>query len=296
MSPEGLRREIKFCRELLKPGMRFGVDLALPQVGGNARKTNKDYTKGKLAELIDVIIEEKAALFISAVGVPPRWVVDKLHSAGIPVMNMIGAPHHAEKALEQSVDIICAQGTEAGGHTGVVATVPLVPQCVDICRGRKNFFGMDVPVVAAGGIFDGRGLAASLLLGASGVWVGTRFVATPEAATSPLHRRNILNARSVDTLQTIVYSGRPCRVVRNDYLDKWEKQPEKIRELTSQGVVPFQKDLKAGNAPQYAWIAHTMGQAAGGIQEIIPAGEVVEAFVSEARRILETGPHLFAKL
>jgi NAD(P)H-dependent flavin oxidoreductase YrpB (nitropropane dioxygenase family) len=108
----------------------FGVDLLLPQVGGSARKTNYDYTRGQLDELIDVIIQSGTKLFVSAVGVPPKHVVDRLHKANIPVMSippiihlctnedMVGHPKHAQKALEAGVDIICAQGGEGGGHTG----------------------------------------------------------------------------------------------------------------------------------------------------------------------------------
>mmetsp|Transcript_129810 Transcript_129810/g.277066 ORF Transcript_129810/g.277066 Transcript_129810/m.277066 type:complete len:347 (-) Transcript_129810:11-1051(-) len=296
MSPSALRKEIEFCRALLKPGMNFGVDLLLPQVGGNARKTNKDYTGGNLPELIDILIEEKVGLFVAAVGVPPKWAVDKLHAAGIPVMNMVGAPHHVPKALAQGVDIICAQGTEAGGHTGVVATLPLVPQCVDLCKGHINHFGMEVPVVAAGGLFDGRGLAASLAMGAAGVWVGTRFIATPEAATSPVHRKNVVESKSVDTLQTIVYSGRPCRVIKNDFAESWEKEPEKIKELTSKGIVPFEKGLKEGTAKPHFWGNNIMGQAVGGITEIMPAASVVDMFVSQAVESLQRMPQLVAKL
>lgn len=101
----------------------FGVDLALPQIGGNARKTNKDYTHGHLDELIDIIIEFKPVLFISAVGVPPKYIVDKLHKANILVMNMCGHPKHVRKALAVGVDLICAQGGEAGGHTGMALPV-----------------------------------------------------------------------------------------------------------------------------------------------------------------------------
>merc|ERR1712178_49215 len=108
----------------------------------------------------DIIIEEKAALFICAVGVPPKWAVDKLHAANIPVMNMIGAVKHVAKALEAGVDIICAQGGEGGGHTGDCATSILLPKVVDACRGRISpSTGENVMVVGAGGIFDGRGLA-----------------------------------------------------------------------------------------------------------------------------------------
>jgi len=235
-------------------------------------------------------------LFVAAVGVPPKWAVDKLHSAGIPVMNMVGAPHHVAKALAQGVDIICAQGTEAGGHTGVVATMPLVPQCVDLCKGKKNFFGTEIPVVAAGGLFDGRHLAASLAMGATGVWVGTRFIATPEAATSEVHRKNVVKSNSVDTLQTIVYSGRPCRVIKNEYANKWEETPHKIKELTEQGIVPFERDLKDGKAPVYAWGNNIMGQAVGGIKEIMPAGDVVKMFVSQAVDVLQKSPAMLSKL
>mmetsp|Transcript_1277 Transcript_1277/g.4218 ORF Transcript_1277/g.4218 Transcript_1277/m.4218 type:complete len:346 (-) Transcript_1277:45-1082(-) len=296
MTVKTMRQEIKFCKDQLQPGKKFGVDLLLPQVGGEARKTNHDYTHGHLDKLLDVIIEEKVGLFVAAVGVPPKWAVDKLHSAGIPVMNMVGAPHHVPKALAQGVDIICAQGTEAGGHTGVVATMPLVPQCVDLCRGKKNYFGIEVPVVAAGGLFDGRHLAAALAMGATGIWVGTRFIATPEAATSEVHRKNVLQSKSVDTLQTIIYSGRPCRVIKNDYANKWEQTPEKIKELTDKGIVPFQVDVKEGKAPVYAWGNHIMGQAVGGINEVMPAADIVKMFVDQAVDVLQRSPTLLAKL
>merc|ERR1712039_461348 len=186
-----------------------GVDLLLPQVGGGARKTNKDYTGGTLPELIDIIIEEKAALFICAVGVPPKWAVDKLHSAKIPVMNMIGAVKHVSKALDSGVDIICAQGGEGGGHTGDIPTSILLPKVVDAVRGKKSpLTGKQVIVVGAGGIFDGRGLAASLAMGCSGVWVGTRFIASEEAGAGPYHKKSVVAAEFNDTLRTIIYTGR----------------------------------------------------------------------------------------
>merc|ERR1719192_1131334 len=113
-----------------------------------------------------------AKLFVSAVGVPPKYVVEKLHANGIPVMNMMGSPNHVAKALDAGVDIICAQGGEGGGHTGDVATSILIPTVVDLCRGKKSpLTGEPIIVVAAGGIFDGRGLAMALSYGACGIWV-----------------------------------------------------------------------------------------------------------------------------
>lgn len=297
-NPEGLRKEIRLLKAELKPGItKWGVDMLLPQVGGSARKTNHDYYRGNLPGLIDVLCEEGCGLFVCAVGVPPKWVVDKLHGAGIPVMNMIGAPHHALKALEVGVDMICAQGTEAGGHTGVVATLPLVPQVVDAVRGRTNFFGQQVPVVAAGGIFDGRGLAAALALGAAGVWIGTRFLATPECLTSPVHRRRVLEAKSTDVYQTILFTGRPCRGTWNkeEYTREWEATG-KIDEMCSQGIVPFAKDLKEGNAKYGYFNNNIMGQAVGGIQEIKPAADVVQEIMTDAIQIMERGPTFVARL
>merc|ERR1711920_989781 len=137
MTPKMLQIEIDEVKKLLKDkDAPFGVDLALPQIGGSARKTNHDYTHGKLGELTDIIIKEKAAIFVCAVGVLPKFMVDKLHAAGIPIMNMVGHPNHVLKALDAGVDKICAQGGEGGGHTGEVATSILLPMCVDQCRGR----------------------------------------------------------------------------------------------------------------------------------------------------------------
>merc|ERR1719379_3253408 len=209
--------------ELKDKNAPFGVDLLLPQVGGNARKTNKDYTEGKLPELIDIIIKNGAKLFVSAVGVPPKYAVDKLHAAGIPVMNMIGSPNHVEKALSAGVDIICAQGGEGGGHTGEVATSILIPMCVDLCRGKMSpLTGKPVSVVAAGGIYDGRGLAMALALGADAVWVGTRFVASEESGAPKRHKEGVVKAGVHDTHRCEIYTGRPMRVIKNAYTMNWE--------------------------------------------------------------------------
>lgn len=290
MTPTFLRKEIALVKSLLHPGMPFGVDLALPQVGGSARKTNKDYTKGQLPELIDVIIEEKASLFVSAVGIPPSWVIEKLHEAGIPIMNMCGLPYHAQKALDAGIDIICAQGTEAGGHTGDVSTMVLVPQCVDIVRNRVNYFGKEVLVVAAGGIYDGKGLAASLALGASGVWVGTRFIASDEASCSKDYKEMVVNLDSNKTIKTLVVSGRPLRLAASKYIEEWEDKPGEIKELVKNGIVPLEKDLKDGKFEGKHFFSQIrlVGQACGGVKSIKSAKDIVEDMVSEASQILES--------
>jgi len=160
--------------------------------------------------LIDVVIESKAALFVSAVGVPPREAVDRLHKGGVMYMNMVGHPKHVQKCLDLDVDIICAQGGEAGGHTGDVPVSILIPACAKLLKGKTSkFTGRDVLLVAAGGVSGGESLASALMLGASGVWVGTRFLVAHEAGISKRHQEAILAASVDDTIRSIIFSVRP---------------------------------------------------------------------------------------
>lgn len=272
-----------------RPDLPFGVDLALPQLGGNARKTNHDYTGGKLDELIDITIESGARLFVSAVGVPPKAIIDRLHGAGILVMNMVGHPKHAAKALDLGVDMVCAQGGEGGGHTGDVANSILVPAVADVAaRYRPAALGGDRPalVVAAGGISDGRGLASSLMQGAAAVWVGTRFVASDEAGCSNEHKEAVVGCGFSDTERTLVISGRPLRMRSNEYIRKWHEKPDRIKELCDSGVVPLEYDIEEGNDVD---LPHLMGQVAGAIQKVQPAGEIVREMVADAEKMLRLG-------
>jgi NAD(P)H-dependent flavin oxidoreductase YrpB (nitropropane dioxygenase family) len=135
---------------------------------------------------------------------------------------MVGHPKHVPKALAQGVDIICAQGGEGGGHTGSTPFSVLIPAVLDACRGaRSPLTGEPVMVIAAGGIADGRGLAASLAYGAAGVWVGTRFVAAEEAGAPKKHKELVVSAGFDDTVKTLIYSGRPLQVRRTPYVDEW---------------------------------------------------------------------------
>ncbi|SPN97244.1 related to FMN-dependent 2-nitropropane dioxygenase [Cephalotrichum gorgonifer] len=270
------------------PDLPFGIDLALPQVGGGARRTNHDYTGGKLDELIDITIESGAKLFVSAVGVPPKAVVERLHGAGILVMNMVGHPKHAVKALDLGVDIVCAQGGEGGGHTGSIANSVLIPAVVDVARRYKPpmLGGRTAMVVAAGGISSGRSLASSLMQGAVGVWVGTRFVACKEAGCSDEHKQAVVTCGMDDTQTTLVVSGRPLRMRTNAYIQKWHSQPEKIRELCDKGVVPMEHDMDEGNDVDFP---HLMGQVAGMITEVKSAKEIVDEMVGEAVGMLRLG-------
>ena len=284
----------------------FGVDLLLPQVGGSARKTNKDYTGGTLPQLIDIIIESGAKLFVSAVGIPPKWAVDKLHGNGILCMNMIGAPKHAAKALAVGVDIICAQGTEGGGHTGQVATSVLIPMVVDSVRGKKSpLTGKQVPVIAAGGIFDGRGLAMALCLGADAVWVGTRFVAAEEAGAPPAHQKAVLRAGPHDTIRSTIYTGRPMRIIKNTYVvDAEENHAEEIKQFADRGIIYMQGDSRRRKEAGEEWSVQQqmearpqlMGQASAAIDAVEPASKIMDEMIAGALATLRRGVGMAAKL
>ncbi|PBK96410.1 NPD-domain-containing protein [Armillaria gallica] len=298
-TPKFLQGSVEELKEYLEDkNAPFGVDLLLPQVGGNARRTNIDYTGGQLSELLDVIINGGAKLFVCAVGVPPRWVVDKLHDAGIVVMNMIGHPKHVAKALAQGVDVICAQGGEGGGHTGDTPFSILIPAVVDLCKDAKSpLTGEPVIVVAAGGIADGRGLAASLAYGASGVWVGTRFVASIEAGAPPIHKQSIVKAGYDDIVRTVIYTGRPMSVLKTPYTSDWEtRRRGEIETLTSKGLVPHNVELEKHPEKSLEGRTWLMGKVAGSIKEIKWAKEIVDELVMTAAKSLQSANGLTAKL
>ncbi|KAL1739576.1 2-nitropropane dioxygenase [Schizophyllum fasciatum] len=289
-TPKHLRLQIQALKDGLadKRGP-FGVDLLLPQVGGSARKTNYDYTKGQLSQLIDVIIEEKASLFVSAVGVPPTHVVERLHAAGVPVMNMVGHPKHVKKALAVGVDLICAQAGEGGGHTGDLPASILIPACVDAVRGHKSpMTGRPVYVVGAGAVYDGRSLAANLMWGAQAVWVGTRFVACVEAGAPQLHKELVVRSGFDDNARTMIYTGRPLRLFKTPYVEDWENNRQHdIRELTSKGSIPYNKDLEEHPHKSIEARPWFMGLVAALIDDVLPAKDIVENMVNDAAEVLK---------
>ncbi|KFY73267.1 hypothetical protein V499_06643 [Pseudogymnoascus sp. VKM F-103] len=303
-TPDMLREQIAELKSFLKDkNAPFGVDLLLPQVGGSARKTNYDYTKGKLNELIDIIIESGAKLFVSAVGVPPKHVVDKLHGAGILYMNMIGHPKHVKKCLDLGVDLICAQGGEGGGHTGDVPTSILVPSVVELCKGKTSpMTGKPVQVVAAGGIYNGQSVASALMLGASAVWVGTRFIVTDEAGASQAHQDAVTTSGFDDNIRTIIFTGRPMRVRNNAYITNWEvNRAQEIKDLTSKGIIPVEDDFeKMGDDIDDETMDSArpflMGKAAAVVNEKKSAKAVVDELVGDAVKWLQIGNKMIAKL
>ncbi|KAJ5787115.1 hypothetical protein N7457_002105 [Penicillium paradoxum] len=303
-TPEMLREQVAELKSYLNDkNAPFGVDLLLPQVGGSARKTNYDYTKGKLGELVDIIIQEKASLFVSAVGVPPKAVVEKLHGAGILCMNMIGHPKHVQKALDVGVDIICAQGGEGGGHTGDVPTTVLIPTVAKLVEGKKSpLTGQPVQVIAAGGLFNGNSVAAALMLGASAVWIGTRFILSDEAGAPKAHQEAVRTSGFEDNIRTIIFTGRPLRVRKNPYIINWEEnRSEEIKQLTAKGIIPVEHDMEnlpddvdddaLDNARPFL-----MGKVAAVVNEKKSAKAIVDELVNDAADLLQKGHKMTSKL
>jgi enoyl-[acyl-carrier protein] reductase II len=266
-SPEGIRDEMRKVRQLTdKP---FGVDLlaALPE---------------QMMDAIDTIIEEGAAAFIAGLGVPEA-VIEKCHQGGVKVMSMCGKVRHAVAAERSGCDVVVAQGTEAGGHTGQIAGMALVPQTVD---------AVGIPVLAAGSIVDGRGLAAALAFGAQGVWMGTRFVASHEARAAQDYKKRIAEVRGEDTVVTRCYSGKPMRVIRNAYVEDYELRPEEIRPFPDQLVVSIKAGVFSTVFPDTGPVdpsrsAMPCGQGAGAINDELSCAAIIEKVMSEAEETIE---------
>ena len=233
---------------------------------------------------VELLIEGGASAFVAGLGVPAQ-VVDTCHRHRVLVLSMCGKVEHARRARDAGCDVVIAQGTEAGGHTGAVATFPLVPLIVDAMDGA-------IPVVAAGGVFDGRGLAAALCLGADGVWVGTRFIATPEARAVTGFKEGIMASAEDGTVISRAYTGKTMRVLRNETTQRYEAEPALLKRFPDQLAVALAEGTfhlggdaaTLGVDPRRE--GYPAGQAVGGISSLIPAGEIVHAMVHDAERIL----------
>ncbi len=266
-SPQEIETEMKKTRDLTdKP---FGVDLlaAVPE---------------SLERTADIIIKGGAKAFISGLGVPPPHLVKKFHEAGLKVMNVSGTVRHAKSAETGRLDAVVAQGTEAGGHTGRVAGMALIPQVVDAVK---------IPVVAAGSIVDGRGLAAALALGAQGVWMGTRFIAATESHAGGMYRQVIVDADDEDTIISRSYSGKPMRVHKNEWIADWERRPQDIKAFPAQAMISSQAGVMGGIGGQIEGLdinrsAFAMGQGSGAIHDVMPAREIIKEMIAEAEEVI----------
>ncbi|MCY3506429.1 MAG: nitronate monooxygenase family protein [Chloroflexi bacterium] len=316
--PERLREEIDKIRGLTdKP---FGVDLLLPAnyMGEAAKKPPpadprelvpvevRDGLKAILADLdvpwleappvetetrptlqgrgggmsdaqMEVVIEEQVPVFAAGLGSPAPWI-DRLHANGTVVLSLVGNVKNAERVAHAGVDAVVTQGTEAGGHTGRIGTLPLVTQAIEAID--------PVPVIAAGGIASGRGMAAMLAAGAAGVWVGTAFLVSEEANQPPAQLKRILAATEEDTKITRLYSGKTMRNIRNPLIDAWENSGIRALPMGIQGIVIRDVAHSLRQAGREDLLMNAAGQIAGMLNEVRPASTIMEEIIGETVEIL----------
>jgi NAD(P)H-dependent flavin oxidoreductase YrpB (nitropropane dioxygenase family) len=223
------------------------------------------------------VIREKPAVLAAGLGSPGPYVKD-LHAAGIKVFGLVGNVKTARRVNADGVDVIVAQGHEAGGHTGRIGTFALVPQVIDAVS--------PTPVVLAGGVGSGRHVAAALALGAQAVWVGTAFLATHEANITDEHRQHLLVSTEEDTRVSRVYSGKTARAFNNPVIESWEASGLRALPAGLQGLVSGRVNAAARRANREDLNMHLGGQVAGMIREVRPAHVVLEGMVREAVEVL----------
>lgn len=274
LPPEFIRDQMKQVKDLTdRP---FGVDLLAAQ-------------PESLTKSVDIIIKEGAKAFIAGLGVPTP-ILKELKDAGLIVMSMCGTVRHAVKAEEAGCDVVIAQGTEGGGHTGKVASMALWPQCVDAVR---------IPVIAAGGISDGRGLAAALALGCQGVWMGTRFIASHEAHAAQAYKDAIVKMTDEDTTVSRVFTGKTLRAIANETTKQWEGRDAEIKPFPLQVMESVQLDRLGpivgkidGIDPSYHCLA--AGQSGGGVASVLSCAEIVNQTVDQASRAMRISASLLS--
>ncbi|HEX6469216.1 MAG TPA: nitronate monooxygenase family protein [Streptosporangiaceae bacterium] len=231
-------------------------------------------------ELIDVALGHPIRLIASALGPPPPVMVDKARAAGVPVAALVGTVDHARRQVAAGADLIVAQGGEAGGHTGEISTMVLVPEVVDAVA--------PLPVLAAGGIATGRQMAAAMALGASGVWCGSVWLTTEEAETEPAVKRKLLAATSRDTVRSRSRTGKPARQLRSAWTDEWDGPdspgplPMPLQLIIAEGALrSINKAAETGNEGARQLANYFVGQVVGQMNTVKPARQVVYDMIEE---------------
>ncbi|WP_433802343.1 nitronate monooxygenase [Actinomycetospora sp. CA-084318] len=232
--------------------------------------------------LLDVAFAHRIGMVANALGPPPADLVERAHAAGVVVASLVGQRKHAERQLAAGVDVLVAQGTEAGGHTGTVATTVLTPEVVEVAGGR--------PVLAAGGIASGDQMAAALALGASGVWCGSVWLGSHEDITPLPVKEKFLAAGSSDTLRSRTITGKPARQLRSAWHDAWDRPdapeplPLPLQPMLVGRVWDRVHDAAAAGHPgAIALDTYFIGQVVGGFTELRGAGEITREMVEGCR-------------
>jgi NAD(P)H-dependent flavin oxidoreductase YrpB (nitropropane dioxygenase family) len=238
-------------------------------------------------KLMDVAFRHPIRLMANALGVPPASMLERARRHGIPCAALVGAREHAVRQVEAGVDILVAQGGEAGGHCGEVSTLVLVPEVLRAAQGK-------VPVLAAGGIMTGRQMAACMTMGAAGAWTGSVWLATTEAETSPVFREKMIAARSRDTVRSRGRTGKPARQLRSAWTDAWEGPdspgplPMPLQGMLSEpAMARINRAAEAGNQRARELVSYFVGQGVGLVDSVPAARQVVAGFMTEFAEALE---------
>jgi NAD(P)H-dependent flavin oxidoreductase YrpB (nitropropane dioxygenase family) len=270
LDAEGLRREIHKTRELTsKP---FAVDLLAP-------------IPDMIRPQMQVVFDEGIKIFVAGLAVPREFIAE-MHERGMIVIVMIGKVRHAIKSELAGADVVAAQGTEAGGHTGEIATMVLVPDVVDAVA--------PVPVLAAGGIARGRQVAAALALGAQGVWTGSVWLTTEEAETHPVVKEKFLAASAGDTVRSRSVTGKPARQLRSAWTDEWDAAsspgtlPMPLQPLlTETARRRIERAAHRGGSGAEQLVNYFVGQVVGSLDQVKPAKRVVAEMMEELADTIE---------
>ncbi len=312
--PDELSQEIAWIKE--RVGDRpFGVDLVLPAsfIEGNAEdlegmipQEHRDFVAGlieqnNIPEPVDpdqasalgagllknsraqlqVVFDHRVPILASALG-SPAFILDEAHAAGTKVWGLVGLPRQARRQIDAGVDVVIAQGYDAGGHSSAVGTFTLVPEVTKMAEGTDSL------ILAAGGVSGGKHLAAALTMGAQGVWTGTIWLATHESATEQFMKQRLIEARAEDAIQTRASSGKPMRQLRSKWLDAWA-----AADAPAPLQMPLQpmlvRNIEAGirEGRMEDWMYTPAGQSVVGVDKIQSAAEVVYQMVEDAQEQFE---------
>lgn len=275
LTPGGLRDEIRGVRALTdRP---FAVNLLFALAGNYNEEFRSD-----MQARVDAVLDEGVPILGAGLGVPPPEVIEQCRAAGTKVMCTVGAARHARKAVDAGVDVVVAQGWEAGGHNSRVASMALIPQVY-------REVGHEVPILAAGGMGSGSALVAAFALGASGGYFGTLFASSHEAQAHPHYKQAIVDAKGTDTVVSRALSGKPVRMLDNDWVKHFEAHPDEILPFPDQMMATRESAVAARVEGKVNDGAAPMGQVAGLVTASEPAAVIVERLISEARETLTSG-------
>lgn len=257
---EAIKEQIRKCREITdKP---FGVNIMLMSPFAD--------------DMIDLVIEEKVEVITTGAGNPAKYM-DRLKEAGIKVIPVVPTVALAQRMEKVGASAVVAEGTEAGGHIGELTTMVLVPQVAD---------AVSIPVIAAGGVADGRGMAASFALGAEGVQIGTRFICSDECSVHENYKELVLKAKDRDAIVTGRPTGHPVRTLKNklakEYL-RLEKEGAPVEELEKLGAGALRMATIEGDKAKGSFMA---GQSAAMVNDIKPCSKIIEDILKEAKEIM----------